>query len=58
MKRQTNDVSTKEQRKLQRMEYALRLARSHKEGTVYLTDEGKARLNKIILIEVKWTSCL
>lgn len=53
MKRQTKGVSTKEQRKLQRVEYALRLARSHKEGTAYLTDEGKARLSQIIIGEVK-----
>lgn len=53
MKRQTNDVSTKEQRKLQRVEYALRLVRSHKEGTAYLTNEGKARLSEIIMDDEK-----
>lgn len=53
MKRQTMGVSTKEQRKLARVEYALRLAKSHKDGMVYLTDEGKERLSKIILSPVR-----
>lgn len=53
MNRQTKGVSTKVQRKLQRVEYALRLVRSHKEGTAYLTNEGKARLSRIIMEEVK-----
>lgn len=53
MKRQTKGVATKERRNLARVEYALRLAKSHKEGMVYLTDEGKTRLSKIIMSDVK-----
>lgn len=51
MKVQTKGVSTKEQRRLQRLEYALRLARNHGKGRVYLTDEGLERIGEIVFYD-------
>ncbi|WP_273130041.1 hypothetical protein [Bacillus weihaiensis] len=53
MERQTKRVATKEYRNLARVEYALRLVKNHKKGMVFLTDEGKQHLSKIIMSDVK-----
>lgn len=49
MKRQTKGVSTKEQRDLARVEYALRLARRHNEGKAFFTEQGIEKLSRIIM---------
>lgn len=49
MKVQTKGVATKEQRNLQRVEYALRLARSHGKGKAFLTKEGLQKISEIVI---------
>ncbi|ALY08087.1 hypothetical protein BhaS171_00031 [Bacillus phage vB_BhaS-171] len=43
--------ATKEQRYLGRLEMAMRIARAHGKGKVFLTEEGITRISEIIMKE-------